>query len=74
MKVSPEYTSQTCSRCKIVDKSNRNGERYVCKSCGLEIDADYNAAINILNKGVYSPFDTENLIEKDKLTEKTICL
>ena len=58
VKVSPEYTSQTCSRCKIIDKTNRHGEVYICKSCGLEIDADYNAAINILNRGVYSPSST----------------
>ena len=58
VKVSPKYTSQTCSRCKIIDKTNRQGEIYQCKSCGLIIDADYNAAINILNQGVYSPFDT----------------
>ena len=61
VKVSPSYTSQTCSRCKIVDKTNRQGEVYVCKSCGLEIDADYNAAINILNRGTYSFSDTGKL-------------
>ena len=60
VKVSPAYTSQTCSRCKVIDKSNRQGEKFICKSCGLEIDADYNAAINILNRGVYSPSDTIN--------------
>ena len=45
VKVSPSYTSQTCSRCKIIDKESRKGERFICKSCGLEIDADYNAAL-----------------------------
>ena len=59
VKVSPAYTSQTCSRCKIVDKSNRHGEQYICKNCGLQIDADYNASINILNRGVYSPPGTD---------------
>lgn len=54
IKVDPSYTSQTCSNCGAVIKSNRDGERYHC-SCGLEIDADTNAAINILRRGVYCP-------------------
>lgn len=54
IKVDPAYTSQTCSKCGAVIKSNRNGELYHC-SCGLEIDADINAAINILRRGVYCP-------------------
>ena len=54
IKVDPSYTSQTCSNCGAVIKANRNGEHYHC-SCGLEIDADTNAAINILRRGVYCP-------------------
>lgn len=61
VKVSPAYTSQTCSRCKTVNEKNRKGELYSCKSCGLKIDADFNASINILNRGVYSPSDAEKL-------------
>lgn len=53
-KVDPSYTSQTCSKCGAVIKTNRNGEHYHC-DCGLEIDADTNAAINILRRGVYCP-------------------
>lgn len=62
VKVSPEYTSQTCSRCKSINATNRQGERYKCSTCGLEIDADYNAAINILNRGAYSPSNTDKLL------------
>ena len=54
VKVDPAYTSQTCSRCGAVVKANREGEHYRC-SCGLEIDADTNAAINILRRGAYCP-------------------
>ena len=25
---------------------------FICKECGLEIDRDYNASINILNEGL----------------------
>lgn len=61
VKVSPAYTSQTCSRCGTIDKSSRNDEIYHCKTCDLVIDADYNAAINILHRGVYSPSDIHEL-------------
>lgn len=54
IKVDPSYTSQTFSKCGAVVKANRNGEHYHC-SCGLEIDADTNAAINILRRGAYCP-------------------
>ena len=50
-KVSPSYTSQTCSRCGTIDKGARNGEIYHCQFCGLKMDADTNGAINILQRG-----------------------
>ena len=46
-KRNPAYTSQRCSLCGIIDKSNRKGEIYQC-ICGNCMDADINAAINIL--------------------------
>jgi IS605 OrfB family transposase len=54
VKVSPAYTSQTCSLCGLIHKESRQGDKYKCVKCGYEIDADYNAAINIRNRGVYS--------------------
>ena len=54
VKVSPAYTSQTCSSCGNIDKSSRKGEVYHCVSCEYKIDADINASINIHNRGVYS--------------------
>lgn len=53
--VDPAYTSQECSRCHVIDKASRKGEFYKCTACNFEIDADENAAINILHRGVYSP-------------------
>lgn len=55
IKVPPAYTSQRCHVCNTVNKSSRQGEVYHCKTCGAEMDADINAAINILHLGVYSP-------------------
>lgn len=57
--INPAYTSQTCSHCGVVIKSNRNGETYHCSVCGVKLDADVNAAINILRRGVYSPSNDE---------------
>lgn len=49
IKINPSYTSQTCSCCGTVDKKSRKGERFKCTKCNMLMDADYNAAINILN-------------------------
>lgn len=54
IKIDPAYTSQRCSACGVICKSNRRGELYKC-ACGLELDADINASLNILHLGVYSP-------------------
>jgi len=59
VRVDPAYTSQTCSKCGFKDKKNRSGERFLCLSCGMTMDADYNASINILHRGIYSS-STEN--------------
>jgi IS605 OrfB family transposase len=60
-KVSPAYTSQTCSKCGTICKDNRKGELYQCNSCGNLMDADHNASINILRRGIYSSSNEKNL-------------
>ena len=47
--VDPKYTSQTCSKCGLIEASNRTGEKYSCV-CGMELDADVNAALNVLSR------------------------
>ena len=50
--VPPQYTSQTCNRCGCADKRNRQTQaRFKCIACGFEINADHNAALNILAAG-----------------------
>jgi len=46
-KTSPTYTSQRCSQCGWVRKSNRKGEQFKCTACGYATDADLNASVNI---------------------------
>ena len=46
-------SSKTCSGCGNVKKELKLSEReYVCENCGLVIDRDLNAAINLRNKSV----------------------
>ncbi len=50
--VSPKYTSQKCSHCGYIAKENRKTQsKFNCVSCGFEMNADHNAAINILAAG-----------------------
>lgn len=51
--VNPAYTSQQCSHCGHVDKHNRESQAiFVCQSCGMHMNADVNAAINIRERGI----------------------
>lgn len=51
--VNPAYTSQTCSKCNHCEKRNRESQAvFVCKQCHARMNADVNAAINILNRGL----------------------
>lgn len=54
-KVNPAYTSQTCSKCKTVSKKSRKSQAtFKCVNCGFCINADHNAAINILRRNTAS--------------------
>jgi IS605 OrfB family transposase len=46
------YTSQTCPICGHVDRTNRDGEVFLCRSCGFSGNADIVAAGNILERFV----------------------
>ena len=54
IKVATFYpSSKTCSSCGSIKETLILSERiYYCEYCGLEIDRDYNASINILRKGL----------------------
>jgi transposase len=47
IKISPTYTSQRCSVCGWVRKSNRKGKIFKCDQCGHTEDSDLNASKNI---------------------------
>lgn len=53
VRIQSKYTSQECSVCGVIDKTNRLSQsQFICKSCGYEANADYNAAQNILARGL----------------------
>jgi putative transposase len=50
--VNPRNTSKMCSGCgTLVEKSLRE-RTHSCPQCGLVLDRDVNAAINILHRGL----------------------
>ena len=46
--VNPSYTSKTCSACGVLFEGLSLADRWIECSCGLSIDRDVNAALNIL--------------------------
>ena len=48
--VAPQFTSQDCSACGTVVKKSLSVRTHICTSCGVVLDRDHNAAINILAK------------------------
>jgi len=53
IKVDSKFTSQICSCCGYKRKTNRKTQSsFVCGKCGREMNADVNAARNILKRGL----------------------
>ena len=54
--VDPAYTSKECSHCgervNTQRPFNGNTSLFKCNNCGIKINADYNASVNIAKKGL----------------------
>jgi IS605 OrfB family transposase len=50
--VAPQFTSQECSACGAMVKKSLSVRTHSCTSCGVVLDRDYNAAVNILVKAL----------------------
>jgi putative transposase len=50
MFVNPRNTSKTCSRCGFIFEHLTLKDRWIECSCGLSLDRDHNAAVNILKR------------------------
>jgi putative transposase len=58
--VPAHHSSQECSECHYISPKNRDGEKFVCESCGHHDDADIDAAVVIADR-------TRNKIGKPNL-------
>jgi putative transposase len=52
IRVDPRNTSQECSGCHVLVPKSLAVRTHKCPSCGLVIDRDYNASLNILRAGM----------------------
>ena len=50
--VPPQYTSQDCSVCGTRVKKSLSVRTHICTGCGVVLDRDQNAALNILHKAL----------------------
>ena len=67
IKVNPKNTSKKCFKCgNIMDDLSLNIREYHCNICGLTIDRDLNAAINILNDAINKIFNKFIIIKRIK--------
>jgi putative transposase len=53
--VDPAYTSKTCSGCGVRFENLTLSDRWVNCDCGMSLDRDHNAAINILQRSRNGP-------------------
>ncbi|MFB2981604.1 zinc ribbon domain-containing protein [Microseira sp. BLCC-F43] len=44
IRVNPKHSSQECPKCHHIDKSNRDGEKFLCVKCGYTDHADTKAS------------------------------
>ena len=74
--VNPAYSSQTCSKCGYVDKSNRKSQAtFICGFCHKKQNSDVNAAKHLLfrsSKKLLSSIYTKKAKILDELTKQFI--
>ena len=72
--VPPQYTSQDCSGCGQRVQKTLSERTHTCPSCGLVMDRDENAALNILAKaleGTLGHRETQELVSSNAWGEMT---
>ena len=52
IKINPKHSSQECRNCGNIDKSNRDGEKFICAKCGYHEHADIGAAKTIRDRAL----------------------
>jgi transposase len=51
--VEPAFTTQNCSQCGTVVKKSLSVRTHICPMCGVVLDRDHNAALNILQIALF---------------------
>jgi putative transposase len=71
IKANPGNTSKACSYCgNIIEDQSLDDREYHCINCGLIMDRDDNAAVNVLNAGLRKIFSTFIIIKPRKSKHK----
>jgi putative transposase len=63
--VAPQFTSQDCSNCAALVKKSLSMRTHICTSCGVVMDRDQNAALNILSKALEGTVGHTGTDERD---------
>jgi len=66
IEVDNKYRSQRCNNCAFVHKLNRSSEKFCCRNCSHETNADSNASLNLLEDLAEIPY----AVFEDKLNHK----
>jgi putative transposase len=79
-RVDPRYTSQICSNCSSKQAMPLAVRMFECSNCGIVIDRDHNAAINIDRAGqarISTPVERCDSVskkrERDKRSQRQDC-
>ncbi|MCW5316715.1 transposase [Nostoc sp. KVJ3] len=51
IKINPKHSSLECRNCGHIDKSSRDGEKFICTECGYHEHADIGAAKTVRDRG-----------------------
>jgi putative transposase len=66
IKINPKYSSQECRNCGHTDKSNRDGEKFICTECGYHEHADIGAAKTIRDRAFKTCIErSRNIVRGD---------
>ncbi len=64
--VNPKHSSQECPQCHHIDKSNRDGEKFLCVECGYTEHADTKASRTIVKRvGLIFPKKIKKILPRD---------
>ena len=70
--VNPRNTTRTCSRCGNIQDIELGERTYLCQNCGLNIDRDLNASINILTTAGHAGSNASGDVVRPRLQEAAV--